>query len=148
MLHNPDIGSEFVVPTDASDLGMGSVSSQVYEKKVGAFHSLLNRKFLPREERYCTVEEYLTMKMRIPDSRIHILGRKLTVMTDYRALECLNKMRVDNSRLTQWSLSLQFCRLTVKYRCRRMHGNVDVLSTLEKYLSYRQRSPPPSQRIV
>ena len=43
------------------------------------------------------------------------------VMTDHRALEWINKMKTNNSRLTRWSLSLQSYRFTVKYKPRRMH---------------------------
>ena len=64
--------------------------------------------------------------------RVYILGRKFIVMTDHRALEWVNQMKADNSRLTQGSLSLQPYRFTVKYRPGRMHRNVDALSRFER----------------
>ena len=85
----------------------------------------LSRKILPREKRYSTVEkECLVVKLEIEAFRLHILGRKFTVMIDHQALEWMNEMKAGNSRLTQWSLSVQPYRFTVKYRPGRMHGNV------------------------
>ena len=132
VLHSPDYDREFVVQTDTSDRGMGAVWCQVDENREEHPIAYFSRKFLPREERYSTVEECLAVKLVIQAFRIHILGRKFIVMTDHRALEWMNKMKANHSRLTWWSLSLQPYRFTVKYRPRRMHGNVDALSRFKR----------------
>ena len=119
--------------TDVSDRGMEAVLCQVDENREKHLIAYFSRKFLPWEERYSTVEECLAVKLGIQAFRIHILGRKFTVMTNHRALEWMNKMKADNSRLTWWSLNCEPYRFTVKYRPGRMHGNVDaLLSRLER----------------
>ena len=133
VLKSPDYSREFTVQTDASDRGMGAVLCQT--NKDGEEHPVayFSRKFLPREERYGTVEkECLAIKLRIQAFRVHILGRSFTVVTDHRALEWMNRMKQDNSRLTRWSLSLQPYTFQVKYRPGKTHGNVDALSRREE----------------
>ena len=98
MLHSPDYDHEFIVQTDASDRGMGAVLCQVDENREEHLIAYFNRKFLPREERYSTVEEdFLAVKLGIQAYRIHILWRKFTVITGYRVLEWINKMKAGNS---------------------------------------------------
>ena len=59
----------------------------------------ISRKFLPREERYGTVEkECLAIKLGILAFRVHILGSSFMVVTDPRALEWMNWMKQNNSR--------------------------------------------------
>ena len=122
LLHSPDYDHEFVVQTDASDQGMGAVLCQVNESREEHTIAYISRMFFPIDQRYSTVKkECLAVKVGIQTFRIHILGRKFMVMTDHRALEWINKMKTNNSRLTLWSLSLQSYRFTVKYKPRRMH---------------------------
>ena len=56
VLQAPDFDKPFVLQTDASDRGVGAVLSQ-YDGS-GTEHPVAyySRKFLPREERYSTVE--------------------------------------------------------------------------------------------
>ncbi len=57
VLYNPDFDKPFLLQTDASDCGMGAVLSQRDDDGQDypvAYHS---RKFLPREERYSTIEK-------------------------------------------------------------------------------------------
>ena len=102
VLKSPDYSREFTVQTDASDRGMESVLCPT--NKDGEEHPVayFSRKFLPREERYGTVEkECLAIKLGIQAFRVHILGRTFTVVTDHMALEWMNRMKQDNSRLTR-----------------------------------------------
>lgn len=52
----PDFTQQFILQTDASDIGLGAVLSQV---KDGVEHPILylSRKMLPRETRYAVVEK-------------------------------------------------------------------------------------------
>ena len=64
------------------------------------------------------------------------------VVTDQRAVEWMNRMKQNNSRLTRWSLSLQSYTFRVKYRPGKTHGNVDALSRRE------QREDNPKSSIT
>ena len=74
VLKSPDYSREFTVQTDASDRGMGAVLCQTNrdgEEHPVAYFSL---NFLPREERYGTVEkECRSIKLGIQAFRVHIL---------------------------------------------------------------------------
>ena len=108
VLHSPDYGHEFVVQTDASDWGMGAVLCQVDENREEHPIVYYSRKFLPREERYSTVEkECLAVKLGIQAFRVHILGRKFTVMTDHRALEWMNKMKAEQLKIDSVEFKLK-----------------------------------------
>ena len=61
---------------------------------------------------------------------MHLLGREFVVVTDHRALEWLECMRKDNSRLARWSLSLQQFHFKIRYKQGKLNGNVDALSRL------------------
>ena len=57
ILHNPDFGKPFVLQTDASNHGVGAVLSQRDGNGEDYPIAYFSRKFLPREERYSTVEQ-------------------------------------------------------------------------------------------
>ena len=129
VLKSPDFTQPFVLQTDASDRGAGAVLSQHGadgEEHPVAYYS---RKFLPREERYSTVEkECLAIKLAIAAFRVYLLGRRFTIQTDHRSLEWLDKLKESNPRLCRWSLSLQPYLYTVEHRPGKANGNADCLS--------------------
>ena len=129
VLKSPDFTQPFVLQTDASDRGAGAVLSQRGadgEEHPVAYYS---RKFLPREERYSTVEkECLAIKLAIAAFRVYLLGRRFTIQTDHRSLEWLDKLKESNPRLCRWSLSLQPYLYTVEHRPGKANGNADCLS--------------------
>ena len=129
ILQSPDFTKPFVVHTDASERGVGAVLSQLDDDGNDYPVSYYSRKLLPREERYATVEkECLAIRLAVHAFRVYLLGRPFTIQTDYRALEWLDRLKDNNSRLTRWSLSLQPFQFTVQYRKGAENGNADALS--------------------
>ena len=129
VLRSPDYEKQFILQTDASERGLGAVLSQCDENGDDHPVAFYSRKFLPREERYATVEkECLAIKIGVHAFRVHLLGRPFTIVTDHRSLEWLNRMKGDNARLTRWSLSLQPYQFDVRYRPGTSNGNADALS--------------------
>ncbi len=129
VLHNPDFDKDFLLQTDASDRGMGAVLSQRdtdgYDHPV-AYYS---RKFLPREERYSTIEkECLAIKLGVQAFKVYLLGRPFTIYTDHRSLVWLDRLKDSNTRLTRWSLALQPYEYQVVHRAGKENSNADSLS--------------------
>lgn len=88
-----------------------------------------SRKFLPREQRYSTVEkECLAIKLGAQAFRVYLLGRPFTIQTDHRALIWLDRLKENNARLTRWSLALQPYQFKVAYRSGKANANADALS--------------------
>ena len=131
VLKTPDFAKPFTLQTDASARGVGAVLSQMSdtgeEHPVGYF----SRKLLPREERYSTIEkECLAIRLGVEAFRIYLLGRHFTIQTDHRALEWMERLKENNSRLTRWSLALQPYDFEIHYRSGKDNQNADGLSRL------------------
>ena len=124
----PDLNKEFVVQTDASEVGLGAVLSQVQK---GEEHPILysSRKLFLHERRYSTLEkECLAVKWALETLRYYLIGRKFTLVTDHAPLQWMARNKETNSRVTRWFLSLQAFNFHVVHRAGRNHGNADALS--------------------
>lgn len=93
-----------ILQTDASDHGVGAVLSQLDEEGKDHPVACFSRKFLPREEKYSTVEKEC---LGVQTFRVYLLLRVFTIQSDHRALEWLDRIKENNAQLTRWSLSLQ-----------------------------------------
>ena len=131
VLRSPDFTKEFVLQTDASDVGVGAVLSQLDEE--GADHPVAyySRKLLAREQKYATIEkECLAIKLATQAFRVYLLGRPFIIQTDHRALEWLDRLRENNAKLSRWSIALQPFKFQVRHRPGKDNGNADCLSRL------------------
>ena len=129
VLQSPDFCKPFVLQTDASDRGVGAVLSQCDAAGQDYPVAYFSRKFLPREERYSTVEkECLAIKLAVQAFKVYLLGRPFQIQTDHRSLVWLDRLKENNPRLTRWSLSLQPYQFSVCHRSGRANGNADALS--------------------
>ena len=117
-----------MVQTDASEVGLGAVLSQVQK---GEEHPILysSRKLFPHERRYSTLEkECLAVKWALETLRYYLIWRKFTLVTDHAPLQWMSRNKETNSRVTRWFLSLQAFNFHVVHRAGRNHGNADALS--------------------
>ena len=107
VLHSPDFTKEFVLQTDASDVGVGAVPSQLDEE--GADHPVAyySRKLLAREQKHATIEkECLAIKLATQAFRVYLLGRPFIIQIDHQALEWLDQLRESNAKLSRWSIQV------------------------------------------
>lgn len=128
VLITPDFSKEFVVQTDASDVGIGAVLSQTRD---GEEHPIvyLSRKVNEHEKRYAIVEkEALAIKWALDMLRYDLLGRQFKLVTDHAPLKwmCVNKGQ--NARVTRWFLALQDFKFSVEHRPGTQLANADALS--------------------
>ena len=113
ILKLPNVSEMFILRTDASDRGIGSV---LLQEEVGVKWPVAyaSRKLLPREKAYATVEkECLALVWSIQKFQRYLYGKHFIVETDHQPLLYLNKAKVSNARLMRWALLLQPYRYTV-----------------------------------
>lgn len=104
----PDYDREFVLITDASDVGIGAVLGQEYEDGYLRPIAFWSRKLSETERNYSATErEALAVVFFVNKFRYYLLGRHFLLKTDHRALQYIFKGATDNSKLARWSLRLQ-----------------------------------------
>ncbi|MGH0131921.1 UNVERIFIED_CONTAM: hypothetical protein FKN15_057343 [Acipenser sinensis] len=131
----PDFGKEFILQTDASEVGLGAVLSQEIE---GVEHPVLflSRKLEPREKNYAIVEkECLAVKWALESLRYYLLGRQFTLISDHAPLTWMHRSKDKNARVMRWFLSLQPYTFTLKHRAGKDMGNADGLSRVHSFFA-------------
>ena len=110
VLAAPNFDKPFVLVTDASDVGVGSVLMQ--EDDCGILHPVcyFSQKLNRHQMRYSTVEkETLALVLSLQRFEVYLDSalKPIVVYTDHNPLTFLNKMKNKNQRLLRWSLALQ-----------------------------------------
>ncbi|XP_055951586.1 uncharacterized protein LOC129987653 [Argiope bruennichi] len=129
VLHAPDYTKKFIVQTDASDVGMGVVMSQLDSE--GKEHPILylSKKFSDAEKKYSTTEkECASIVYAIKKLKFYLDGQHFTIVTDHNPLVWLKTNAGNNPRLMRWSLALQPYNYTVTHKPGSKHQNADGLS--------------------
>ena len=130
VLAYPNPSQEFILDTDASDVGIGAVLSQLGTEgeQVIAYAS---RALTKPERRYCvTRRELLSVVSFIDHFRPYLLGRHFTLRTDHGSLVWLQNFREPEGQLARWLEKLQEYNFIVAHRSGRRHNNADALSRL------------------
>lgn len=103
----PDLNTDFILRTDASNFGIGAVLMQEHEGMKFPI-SYASRKLLSREIRYSVIEkECLALVWGIQKFESYLYGREFLLETDHQPLLYLNRAKVANARLMRWALALQ-----------------------------------------
>ena len=128
VLAYPRTTEPFLLDTDASNVGVGAVLSQVHdgEERVIAYYSHA----LSRPERnYCTTRrELLAVVRAIENFHPYLYGRLFTVRTDHASLQWLLTFKNPEGQMARWLEKLQTYDFCVEYRASKGHQNADVLS--------------------
>jgi len=124
----PESKDPFVLDTDASNVGIGAVLSQVHQedKRVIAYYSQVLSK---TECNYCTTRrELLAIVKAIDHFQPYLYGRKVTIRTDHASLQWLLNFKNPEGQIARWLNKLQTYDFCIVYRTGRSHQNADVLS--------------------
>ena len=128
----------FVLDTDASDLAIGAVLSQLQGgvEKVIAYGS---RTLTKSERNYCaTRRELLALVYFLRYFRAYLLGRPFHVRTDHASLQWLQQFKEPEGQVARWLEQIQEYDFQTHHRSGKLHTNADALS----------RTVPPQESDV
>ena len=121
VLAYPRTKEPFVLDTDASNVGVGAVLSQVHdgEERVIAYYSHA----LSRPERnYCTTRrELLAIVRAIENFHPYLYSRQFTVRTDHASLQWLLTFKNREGQMARWLEKLQTYDFHIEYRAGKGH---------------------------
>ena len=118
----------YVLDTDASQVALGAVLSQVQDgvEKVISFNS---RTLNAAERNYCTTRaELLSVVHFLKKYRCYLLGAKFLLRTDHAALTFLQKTPELHGQQARWLEVTQEFNFDIQHRAGIKHGNADALS--------------------
>ena len=145
VLKAPDFNKPFVLHTDASQVGLGAVLSQVIDEEEHPI-MYISRKLLKHEMNYATVEkEALAVKWAIHHLRYYLWGRKFTLITDHAPLKWMSRNKDRNARVTRWFLELQDYNFKVEHRPGKSIPHADALSRM--FEAEMSEVPPPDSGL-
>ena len=131
ILAHPDFTLEFILATDASDVGLGYVLGQIQNGKEVAI-AYGGRKLLPAEKNYSVTEkEALGVVAAIKHFQTYLYGSHFKIFTDHSAVSWLMNIKDASGRLMRWSLILQQYDFEIVHRPGLSNGNADALSRRE-----------------
>ena len=132
VLSYPNLAQAFILQMDASDFGLGAISSQKDEsgnEKVVAYAS---RTLTDGERKFSATEkEALAVVFGTKQFRVYLLGRKFELITDHNALRWLKSME-PKGIIARWFMDLQEFEFSITHKSGRLHTNVDALSRLPR----------------
>ena len=130
VLAYPDFSQPFILTTDASNVAVATILSQVQDG-VERPIAYASRQMNKAERAYAASEaEMLTLVWAVKYFRCCLFGRKFVDITDHSALTYLRKFADQNTRLTRWSLNLAELDSTIEHRPNKKIPHVDALSRL------------------
>ena len=128
VLAMPKDAGKFILDTDACEVSIGAVLSQVQDgvERVIAYSS---RKLSKPEKNYCvTRKELLAVVYYVKAFRMYLLGRPFLIRTDHSALQWLRKTPEPIGQQARWCEILEEFQFEIQHRPGRSHTNADALS--------------------
>ncbi len=128
ILSYPRTEGKFILDTDASNIGIGSVLSQMQdgqERVIAYFSKVLSKP----ERNYCvTRRELLAVIKSVEHFRKYLYGRKFLLRTDHSALVWLLRFKNPEGQVARWIERLQEYDYDSEHRAGLRHRNADALS--------------------
>jgi len=108
ILKIPDVAKPFIIQTDASHIGIGTVLLQENASGEKRHVSFSSRKLQPRETHYSTIErECLAIIWEITKFQEYVYGTEFFLEIDHAPLQYLRSVKFQNGRVMRWALTLQ-----------------------------------------
>ena len=137
VLGMPENAGQYILDTDASDVGLGAVLSQVQdgEERVIAYASRTLQK--PERNYETTKRELLAVVYGLKQFRQYLLGRPIIIRVDHAALGWLKRTAEPLPQLARWLTFIECFDYQIVHRAGKKHGNADTMS--------RRPVPPPEE---
>ena len=128
----PTETGQYILDTDASNLGLGGVLSQIQDD-VERLVSYCSRALRPSQRRYCTTKrEMLTAVAMCVQFRSYLRGAKFTLRID-QSLVRLHRFKDTEGMMARWLHALQQFQFPILHRPGKDHGNADGLSRVPSF---------------
>lgn len=122
ILKLPNFDKLFVIRSDASKCGLGTVLLQYYGDQAFPV-AFASKKLLKREVNYSVIEkECMAIIWGIQKFQQYLYGREFVIETDAQPLLYLNRAKTDNPRLMRWAMFLQ----SLRYRIVAIKGTQNI----------------------
>ncbi len=126
-LEIPNMKSQFILETDASDSGIGGVLKQKYDDRERVVR-YTSRTLKPAERNYATIEKEPLAIIYCVTKFKHYLVNEFIVRCDHKPLEYLRKMKDPKGKFARWILQLEQFIFKIEYIPGKKNGCADFLS--------------------
>lgn len=139
VIHHPDPKGVYYLQCDASNYAIGAVLYQLDDTGDQLIVGVMSRTLKGAELNYFTTEkELLAIVAALEKFRTFIIGARLIVRTDHKALTFVLSCRLLNSRLSRWVLLIQSYGFDIEH----VKGSENIVAdTLS-------RNPPENQQDI
>jgi hypothetical protein len=144
ILAYPIDGEMFILDTDASNVAIGAVLSQMQgnEERVIAYGT---KSLNPGQQNYCTTkrELYAVFHFVAVKFRNYLLGRIFKIRTDHSSLKWLMNFKQHDALLNRWVMALATYsnRWILEHRSGKSHLNADAMSRISTKFCRRALCP-------
>ena len=112
----PNLDGDYILYTDASDVGVGAVLAQENEQGDIYVISYASKAFSGSEKHWTTTEkEAYAIVWALQYFHPYVYGRKVTIYTDHKALKWLRDIKQPNGKLARWILKLEEYDYTIEH---------------------------------
>lgn len=129
MLYHPKFDRSFILYINASILGLGAVLSQIDDNgHKRAIHMISRTLHAPEKNYFTSKLKLLAIVWALGEFRSYILGNKIIIKTDYRALSFLQKFKTLSGWMIRCTPIIQEYNVDIQYIQGRDNEAADSLS--------------------
>ena len=132
--YHPNYDKEFILETDASNMGVGALLYQVGNNGQKQIIKPIAAKFNKSEVNWgITEKEMYAIIWAVKKFEMYLLGRRFKIITDHKAAQWIkDKADLGNARIQRWLELLQYSDFTISYRSGDEMYEADALSWMHK----------------